>query len=167
MLTATLVAFSLSACSGGPAVSDSDFCTATSAWGNDLSQLVSNMDALGNLLDSASDPSDPGMVVAMHSAGIDILDLAERAQADSAIAIANTADPEVIDAITTATSVKVDIAIVLGEAARDASDVDAFSAAILEHVSVFEEAANHDINASMLVIGDYGQLHCAVSPTGE
>ncbi len=161
-------AFALTACSGGSGVSDAAFCDAAHAWGDDLTSIGTNMTALGNLLDSATDPADPAIVSAMHDAATEVLGLADQAQTDAETAIANVSDPAVADAIRKADSLTVDLAVVMGEAARDSATVDEFSSAILAHISVFQDAANYDLNEFMTVVGDYGQTRCATAqPTPQ
>jgi hypothetical protein len=151
----------LAACSSGidPSMSAA-FCEASTKWGESLSILGAQESALFGVAEDVTDPADPDAVAKMHQIAADLLAQANTAQDYADAMIANTKDQDVIDAILEVNTATIDIAITMGEDARDADTLTAFAESIVANNQVFQELAEFDVVTTMTVISDYGRPIC-------
>jgi hypothetical protein len=151
----------LAACSSGAdAEMNASFCEASTKWGESLSAMAAQESALSSASQGVADPADPTAVGMIHQIGADLLAQASTAQAYADVMIANTTDQEVVDAIAEVNTVTVDVALAMGEDARDAEDLTAFAEALAADVEVFRRMAEVDVVSAMTVISDYAEPFC-------
>jgi hypothetical protein len=155
------VALTLAACSSGAdAEMNAAFCEASTKWGESLGAMGAQESALSSASQGVEDPTDTTAIEMIHQIGADLLAQASTAQAYADVMIANTTDQEVIDAITEVNTVTIDVALAMGEDARDAEDLTAFAEALAADVEVFRQMTEIDVVSAMTVISDYAEPFC-------
>ena len=139
---------------------NASFCEASTKWGESLGAMAAQESALDSASRDVEDPTDPTAVGMIHQIGSDLLAQASTAQAYADVMVANTTDQEVIDAIAQVNLATIDVALAMGEDAKDAEDLTAFAEALAADVEVFKTMAEVDIVSAMTVISEYAEPFC-------
>ncbi|MBN2176258.1 MAG: hypothetical protein JW722_01200 [Demequinaceae bacterium] len=130
-LTASLLL--LAGCSSATDdASDDAFCAAINSWSDLLDDTGVAMDALGSSLSDAEAVDDLPTADELHVLGQEILATASEADAVIATAIANTRDADVAETLEAGHDLFFEIALWMGEAARDAESVWDFISVITD-----------------------------------
>ncbi len=173
VLAATLL---LSACSSGASEqSDESFCEAIQDWNTALVDMSVGMSDLGDYLSSIEDPTDLPPSDVMHEMAAGVLTSAADADQASAIAVANTRDPEVADTIVEMNRIIVDVSRWMGETALESEDALEFTMTIIgefDRMTEFEDSADKISSSDfkdyvVQACGDLGPINGVTDPAKE
>ncbi|MCJ7827440.1 MAG: hypothetical protein MUP36_04295 [Demequinaceae bacterium] len=140
--------------------SDEAFCDALEAWYSLIDDTGEAMNELGASMSDVENVDDLPTPDELHSLGREIIATSSEADAAMATVVANTTDPDIAEALEAGHDLFSDVALLMGEAARDSASVGDFIATIGANIDRINQLQADFIDLADKGVADYIETTC-------